>query len=115
MHGHVSHLEIGARDAATSQGFFQQLFGWGFTPTALPGEGWFQAPSMRVGLHGGDTAPQVLVFFQVDDLQAAATRVQALGGTAGVPGPHEPGFGAFCMCSDPQGVGFGLHQPAAQP
>lgn len=110
MSGHVSYLEIGARDAATSQHFFAQLFGWPFTPTEAPGEGWFQGPSIRVGLHGDDSSAQVLVFFEVADLLAAAGRVQALGGQADAPGAEEAGFGRFCMCRDPQGVGFGLHQ-----
>ncbi|MDF3888805.1 VOC family protein [Cupriavidus basilensis] len=113
MTGSVSYLEIGGQDARVSQDFFRQLFDWPFQPTELAGEGWFQAPSIRVGLHGNDPEPQVLVFFRVTDMLAAVSRVKALGGHADDAGPGEPGFGLFRMCRDPQGVKFGLHQSVA--
>ena len=75
------------------------------------GEGWFQTPSIKVGLHGIDPNPQFSIFFNVADLDAAIIRVNELGGQTEAPGPHEPGFGRFCLCRDPQGIQFGLHQP----
>lgn len=113
MIGTVSYLEIGAPDARSSQTFFHQLFDWPFTPTERPGEGWFQGCGAKLGLHGDDPTPQVLVFFQVPAMPAALARLRALGGQAEEPGAAEPGFGVFCLCTDPQGVRFGLHQLAA--
>ena len=114
MSGSVSYLEIGAADAAASQRFFGGLFGWPFHPTQVPGEGWFQDAAMRIGLHGADPVPGILVFFQVADMALSVARVVELGGTAEAPGPAEEGFGTFCLCADPQGVPFGLRQlPAA--
>lgn len=114
MQGSVSYLEIGAQDAQVSQDFFRQLFDWSFTASGeQPQEGWFQTPDIRVGLHGNDPVPQLLVFFQVPDMAAAMARVTALGGQADGAGPDEPGFGVFCLCTDPQGARFGLHQPSA--
>ena len=112
MPGSVSYLEIGGQNAQVSQDFFRHLFDWPFQPTEAPGEGWFRTPSIQVGLHGNDPARQVLVFFRVADMPAAVAKVKALGGQADDPGPGEPGFGIFCLCRDPQGVRFGLHQPA---
>lgn len=109
MNGSVSYVEIGALEAQVSQDFFRQLFDWPFNLTERAGEGWFQS-SIKVGLHGEDTEPQILVFFQVQNMLEAVAKVKTLGGHAGEPSSNEPGFGAFCLCSDPQGVRFGLHE-----
>ena len=72
--------------------------------------GWFQTPSIKAGLHGGDPQPQLYVFFGVADLDAAVALVKASGGQADLPVPEEPGFGRFSNCHDPLGIRFGLHQ-----
>ena len=73
------------------------------------GGGWFQAPSMRVGLHGDDPQPQVYVFFEVPHLEEAMALVREAGGEAD-PLTSEPDFGRFSNCRDPQGIRFGLHE-----
>jgi len=44
------------------------------------GEGWFQIPSVKAGLHGSDSEPQFFIFFNVPDLMTAVARVKELGG-----------------------------------
>ena len=112
MHGNVSFIEIGTSDTGQSRPFFEHVFGWTFNPMAQGG-GWFQAPSMRVGLHGDDPKPQIYVFFEVPDLEQAIALVREAGGEAD-PAAEEPGFGRFSNCRDPQGIGFGLHQQPAR-
>jgi predicted enzyme related to lactoylglutathione lyase len=73
------------------------------------GGGWFQAPSMRVGLHGNDAPAQIYVFLEVSDLDRATALVREAGGEADPP-KNEEGFGRFSFCRDPQGIRFGLHQ-----
>jgi predicted enzyme related to lactoylglutathione lyase len=109
MHGNVSFLELGVPEADVSktQAFFTRVFGWTFTP--MPRGGWFQAPSIRVGLHGNDTPAQIYVFLEVPDLEAAMNQVREAGGEAD-PANNEQGFGRFSFCRDPQGIRFGLHQ-----
>jgi predicted enzyme related to lactoylglutathione lyase len=111
MHGNVSFIEIGTTDTEQLRPFFERVFGWTFHPMAR-GAGWFQAPSMRVGMHGGDT-PQIYVFFEVPNLEQAMLLVREAGGEAEPPPPEEPGFGRFSLCRDPQGMRFGLHQRTA--
>ena len=111
MASEVSYLEIGTMEAETSRFFFKQLFGWSFYPMGNESEGWFQSPSVKVGIHGNDLKPQFFIFFNVSDLEAAISRVRELGGDTDEPSPDEPGFGRFCACRDPQGISFGLHQP----
>jgi uncharacterized protein len=105
----VSYLEIGAGDAGKAGAFLGQLFGWDFHPMGSGPEGWFQTPSIKIGLHGNDPEPGIFVFFGVANLEEAISNVRELGGEAGDP-VDEPGFGRFSMCRDPQGIRFGLHQ-----
>jgi predicted enzyme related to lactoylglutathione lyase len=37
MHGNVSFIELGMSDTERSRPFFQQVFGWTFTPLAQGG------------------------------------------------------------------------------
>jgi uncharacterized protein len=102
--GDVSFLEIGSGDAAATRKFFGAVFGW-----SCHDDAWFQTPSLKAGTHGDDPAPQIYVYFNVSDLDAAAARVIAAGGEAEKP-VDEPGFGRFVNCRDPGGIRFGLHQ-----
>jgi predicted enzyme related to lactoylglutathione lyase len=103
--GQVSFLEIGSTDAAAVRAFFGAVFGWPSHDDA-----WMQAPTMKVGTHGDDPAPQIYVYFNVPDLEAAAAKVRAAGGEAEAP-TDEPGFGSFVNCTGPGGLAFGLHKP----
>jgi predicted enzyme related to lactoylglutathione lyase len=115
MHGQVSFVEIGTTDTDRTSAFFAKVFGWKFTPMDTGG-GWFQAPTMRMGLHGNDPQPQLYVFLEVPDLDRAVASVRDAGGTAEDPGAEVPGFGRYANCKDPQGIVFGLHQrPGASP
>ena len=110
----VSYIEIGTGESGRTRAFLGELFQWEFHPMGSGGNGWFETPTMKAGLHGGDPNPGILVFFSVADLEVAAARVRELGGEADEPGAEEPGFGRFCMCRDPQGVSFGLHRRVEQ-
>ena len=103
-HGHVSYLEIGSADVAATRAFFGAVFDW-----PCRDEAWFQTPQLKAGLHGGDPSPQIYVYFNVPDLEAAAARVKAAGGEA-EPIVEETGFGRFVNCRAPGGIRFGLHQ-----
>ena len=102
--GHVSYLEIGSGDLVATRTFFGRVFGW-----PCHDEAWFQTPAIKAGLHGEDPSPQIYVYFNVSDIEAAAARVRAAGGEAEQP-TNEPGFGRFVNCRDPGGIRFGLHQ-----
>lgn len=111
MSGSLSHVEIGVVDGSQSRVFFQGLFGWSPQPMGATQDAWLQAPSVRVGVHGDDPQSRMVLYFRVSDMTDSVARVLALGGRAGDISPPEPGFGRFCLCHDPQGVCFGLHQP----
>ncbi|MEO1190246.1 MAG: VOC family protein [Pseudomonadota bacterium] len=103
-----TYFELGVPDEAQAQSFFAALFGWDYT--AMDEGGWFDAGGLRVGLHGKDDRPALVVYFEVPDIEAAVAKVRALGGTAHAPTAAVPDFGRFSNCTDPQGVHFGLRQ-----
>jgi uncharacterized protein len=109
MSGEPSHFEVGVPDAARAKAFYGALLGWKFEPTH--GENaWIASGGMRGGVHDGDEARTIVLYFRVDDIEEAARRVRELGGHADDPGPEGPG-GRYLECRDDQGVPFGLHQP----
>ena len=109
MASQLSFVEIGTPDLKVASKFLGELFDWPFTPMGDAGEGWFQTPGMRAGMHQ-EATPRFYVFFNVPDLAVAISRVKELGGHAEEAGPEEPGFGKFCNCRSPDGLEFGLHQ-----
>jgi predicted enzyme related to lactoylglutathione lyase len=105
----VSYIEIGVSDTSRSKAFLEEMFGWKFHPFGEGLEGWFQTPSIKAGIHGGDPSWGFFVYFGVPDLERAIADVNRLGGASDAP-TDDPGFGRFCICRDPQGLRFGLHQ-----
>jgi uncharacterized protein len=116
MSGEVSFVELGVEDVERGKAFYEGLFGWRFEPVAS-GKGYAIAmPNVAGGIHGGDPGASPLVFFRVDDLDAALERVRDLGGVVeemDIEGDEDSvaRFGRFKLCRDDQGSAFGLHQP----
>jgi uncharacterized protein len=107
--GEPGWIELGVPRGSKARDFYGPLFGWTFHDMEKDN---FRAdtPSIGVGVHPGDEDCCFVVYFAVDDIEAAVKRVRELGGEAPDPGPrHEP-YGRFCECKDSQGVRFGLHQ-----
>jgi uncharacterized protein len=110
----VDWFEVLGADAARSQAFYAELFGW-----TVPGGAYGQVrPDGRRGIGGGigagGTERWATVYARVDDVEATLASVEALGGTR-VYGPIQAGedtwTGAF---RDPAGSVFGVyHRPAS--
>jgi uncharacterized protein len=109
--GEPSHFELGVPDAKRAKAFYGALFGWPFE-TTHGDNAWIGTPGVRGGLHDGDEARIIVVYFGVPDIDRAVERVRELGGWSPDPGPEDSG-GRFVTCRDDQGVEFGLHEPAS--
>ena len=118
MSGQLVHFEIPADDTAKGREFWGSLFGWKFE--AAPGG--FEYFMTRISDQMGGAITNMepgkrgaRAYFDVDEINAGATRVKELGGEANEPSPV-PGMGWFATCKDPQGNEFGLWQndPSAQ-
>lgn len=108
--GELFYWTLPAPDAGSARSFYHELLGWEFGEAGEQGGMHVSNRLPDGGLGGGreGTAPEL--FFRVGDLEAAVARVRDLGGTAEVvaEGPE----GRHAMCTDDQGIGFGLSQPA---
>lgn len=110
-HGELFYWTLPARDAESATSFYGELLGWEFGDAGEQGGMHIANRLPDGGLGGGREGTSPELFFRVDDLEEAVTKVRTLGGEAEVvaEGPE----GRHAMCTDDQGVAFGLSQPAA--
>jgi predicted enzyme related to lactoylglutathione lyase len=109
--------ELNARNVENAIPFYTQVFGWttrrsempggpDYTEFLLDGDSIAGAWEMNANVPAG--APNAwLVYFGVDDVDAAARKAVELGGQEMTPPQDFPG-GRFAIVTDPQGATFGL-------
>lgn len=114
MAGKPVHIEIGAADTQRALAFYGGLFGWEFQAYEGGPEYHMTRTSEDSGaaVYPSEDGPSVLVYHDVDDVNAGRAKVQELGGTAEEPMPV-PGMGWFVHCTDTEGNRFGLWQTDA--
>ena len=108
--GELFYWTLPAPDAESAKTFYRELLGWEFD---APGDqGGLHVANRKPdgGLGGGREGSAPDLFFRVDDLDGAIERVRDLGGTAELVG--EGPECRLALCTDDQGVAFGLSQPA---
>jgi uncharacterized protein len=117
--GEASWLELMTSDAPAAMSFYQQLFGWQPSEAMDMGEmGKYQMFNRGDRMIGGmmnkssemaQVPPYWAIYFRVPEINAAAERVTANGGTI-ANGPMEvPGGDWILNAMDPQGASFSLH------
>jgi len=111
MSGQPSHVELGVPDTDRAQRFYGELFGWEFNAT--PNGASASTAGLPAGIHRDERGPEVIVFFAVDDIDAAARRIVELGGEVDEAGEDGETGRYLYSCRDDQGVQFGLHQSPA--
>jgi hypothetical protein len=113
MAGQMVHVEIPAGDTGKAREFWGGLFGWQFEAfEGSPSEYHMTRFSDTqggaiMGADGDKRGPRV--YFDVDDINAATSRVSELGGRGGEALPV-PTMGWFAVCADSEGNEFGLWQ-----
>ena len=117
--GEASWLELMTTDQPAATKFYQELFGWQPTDAMDMGEmGTYQMFNRGSRMLGGmmnkpkelaQAPPHWRIYFLVPDINAAAERIKANGGTV-MMGPMEvPGGDWVLNAMDPQGAAFALH------
>jgi uncharacterized protein len=105
----IAWFEIAAGDTGRAQKFYGELLGWQFQPFE-PGGDYYMAGEAGGAIYpGANGQPSVLVYFGVDDVEAATARVGDLGGEAGEI-QEIPGVGRYSICTDTEGNRIGLYQ-----
>jgi len=108
MAGKPVHFEIPAKDTNRAREFYGSLFGWQFDSMEGPTEYHMTRLGEDAGaaVFPGDTGA-IRIYFEVDDINAGAARVNELGGKADDPQPV-PGMGWFATGTDTEGNPIGL-------
>ena len=113
MAGQMVHVEIPAGDTGKAREFWGGLFGWQFqafegSPTEYHMTRFSDTQGGAImGAASDKRGPRV--YFDVDDINSATSRVSELGGNADQAQPV-PGMGWFAACKDTEGNEFGLWQ-----
>jgi predicted enzyme related to lactoylglutathione lyase len=101
------YFYFGTPSSERAKAFFGELFGWQFAPgNARDGYNVTNVSPAGGLFGGGEPEGGFRMYFSVEDLEAAASRVSELGGECGEPQPTDGG--RFCDCRDDQGFEFGI-------
>jgi uncharacterized protein len=105
----VTHFEIhGGEDLRK---FYADLFDWHVDANNPMNYGVVDTHGGERGINGGiaiDEDPWVSVYVEVDDLQAALDKAEALGGKTVLPPSDVPGGPSLAVFTDPSGNRIGL-------
>jgi len=107
--GDVGYITFEVPDGDRAQRFFSALFGWDTRGGYQPGSYHVSSITPPSGIHGRDGAPEVRLYFRVDDIETVAARVSELGGQVLSINQYESGANAECV--DDQGLRFDLFRP----
>ena len=113
-HGQLSLTQLNTTDPDKASAFYSELFGWRIEPTEgteIPYWGIYVGDNLNAGmmeLPAGQPMPSHwLVYFGHSDLDAAAEKIRAAGGTLLVEKLAVPG-GEIVVAQDAQGAVFGI-------
>ena len=110
--GDLYYFNLPVHDLAKAQAFFGAVLGWRF-PSAQEGHVEnISAPPGSLGAIESQERSGAQLWFVVDDIHAAVTKVRELGGTADEPVLYDSGWSAGCV--DDQGTTFYVSVPAAK-
>jgi hypothetical protein len=117
--GTPSWIDLLTPDQAASKSFYGALFGWSFDDQQL-GDGVYYSIAMlgddRVAAiappnpDSAGTPPRWTTYLTVDDVDAAAGRAAAAGGSVAMPAMDVMGAGRMAMVADPSGAVVALWQ-----
>lgn len=107
--GDLGYFTLDVPDPDVAAAFFGALLGWEVGPGSVEEGRHIATVAPPGGIHGG-RPPGSTLYFRVENVEAAASRVRELGGV--VLSVTDYPSGATASCRDPQGVPFELWKPA---
>ena len=128
LHGRFTWYELMTTDMKAAMAFYAKVVGWGAWDASMPGRPYIlfsEGPAAVGGLMGlPDDArargikPGWIGYVGVDDVDAAADRIEQLGGAVHAPPTDIAGTSRFAIVADPQTTRFALFKwlnPAQAP
>lgn len=107
----LGYFTLDTPDVEKARAFYAGLFGWTFDEEASHETyAHVKGSDPALGITKGEHKSFTHLYFRVDDIHDACSRVRALGGHAAIPAESPSGLSA--VVADNQGVSFGLWQPA---
>lgn len=114
----VTHFELPTSDSAASRKFYESVFGWQFTKWGDGGmEYWLiktgetGTPGIDGGLGGAANDLKGTVnTVEVDNIDEALQKAEALGGQVIMPKDEIPGVGLLAYVREPGGAVVGIFQ-----
>jgi hypothetical protein len=114
--GYFSWNELMTTDAGKAKKFYGELFGWqmedipmeGMTYTIIKVKGEEIGGIMNTPPKAAGVPPHWGAYVTVRDVDAAAKKVEALGGQIIVPPTDIPNVGRFSVIQDPQGAALSI-------
>ena len=115
-HGAFCWNELATKDAGAAKKFYTELLGWQLKESDAAGMAYSEIVVGGKHLGGiyqmtaeqGDMPSHWMAYVAVDDVDAAASRVEELGGKIRVPPMDIPNVGRFCVINDPTGAALSL-------
>ena len=105
-------FELPAEDTTRAREFWGRLFGWQFHAFEGPFE-YHMANEAGGAIYPSEGEQGPIVYFGVDDVDAAVARVRELGGRAEEK-QEIPHVGFFARCVDTEGNSFSVFQPVQE-
>ncbi len=111
----IVHIEIAGREGEKLEAFYHDLFGWTINKEKIGsypyGRIKFDEGAELTGgiRHEPEGKAELVIYVQVEDLEASYARAQDLGGTVRIP-PMETSEVTFALIADPEGNPIGLVQ-----
>jgi predicted enzyme related to lactoylglutathione lyase len=118
--GRIVWFEIPADDLNRAKAFYSKLFGWKIEKFPGPMEYW------HIDTGGSDDVPDggmmkrqqsgqtITNYISVPSVDAAAAKVEKLGGRICMGKTAVPGMGYFVICTDPENNTFALWEKSEQ-
>jgi predicted enzyme related to lactoylglutathione lyase len=110
--GRFRWYELQTSDAAAAEAFYSSVVGWSAERMGPPPDGYTVLSAAKGGVAGimtlgaSEGPPRWVGYIAVDDVDAAAERIKAAGGSVRIPPVDVPEMLRFCGVADPQGGAF---------
>lgn len=112
--GTACWCELATRDTARAKEFYTELFGWKAKESDVAYTEWVNGAQPIGGMMSMDgpnfegVPPNWMIYFMVEDADAAVAQATALGGKTYLPPTDIPDTGRFSVLADPQGGVFAV-------